>query len=162
VVITAAALHTHANTAKCLVGDKQAHYLFVVKANQPTLLDRVTRLAWHRVPVGDRTRDQAHGPRRAARPQSHHRQPLRLPHAAQAIQITRKTRDLGARRWHTVVVYAITSLSFAQARLARRADLIRGHWMTENGLHWVRDVTFAEDGLSGPHRPLATLGIALG
>jgi len=44
-----------------------------------------------------------------------------------------------------VVVYAITSLSFQRARPARLADLIRGHWMIENGLHWVRDVTFAED-----------------
>ncbi len=44
-----------------------------------------------------------------------------------------------------MVVYAITSLPFAQARPARLADLIRGHWTIENGLHWVRDVTFAED-----------------
>jgi hypothetical protein len=44
-----------------------------------------------------------------------------------------------------VVVYAITSLSFAQARPARLADLLRGNWTIENGLHWVRDVTLAED-----------------
>jgi hypothetical protein len=44
-----------------------------------------------------------------------------------------------------VVVYAITSLSFQPPRPARLADLIRGHWTIENGLHWVRDVTFAED-----------------
>ena len=44
-----------------------------------------------------------------------------------------------------MVVYAITSLSFQQARPARLADLIRRHWSIENGLHWVRDVTFAED-----------------
>jgi hypothetical protein len=44
-----------------------------------------------------------------------------------------------------VVVYAITSLPFEQARPARLADLLRGHWTIENGLHWVRDVTFAED-----------------
>ena len=25
------------------------------------------------------------------------------------------------------------------------ADLIRRHWSIENGLHWFRDVTFAED-----------------
>jgi hypothetical protein len=25
------------------------------------------------------------------------------------------------------------------------ADLIRGHWQIENGLHHVRDMTFAED-----------------
>jgi hypothetical protein len=44
-----------------------------------------------------------------------------------------------------VVVYAVTSLTFAQASPTRLADLIRGHWGIENGLHYVRDVTFAED-----------------
>jgi hypothetical protein len=34
---------------------------------------------------------------------------------------------------------------FELARPARLADLLRGHWAIENGLHWVRDVTFAED-----------------
>jgi Transposase DDE domain len=65
--------------------------------------------------------------------------------AAQVIQVTGKTRDLRTRRWRTVIVYAITSLTFAQASPARLADLIRGHWTIENGLHDVRDVTFAED-----------------
>ena len=68
-----------------------------------------------------------------------------LPHAAQVVQVTRKTRELGTRRWRTVVVYAVTSLAHAQASPARLADLLRGHWSIENGLHWVRDVTFAED-----------------
>jgi hypothetical protein len=31
------------------VAGKQAHYLFTVKANQPTLLARCARLAWHNV-----------------------------------------------------------------------------------------------------------------
>ena len=44
-----------------------------------------------------------------------------------------------------MTVYAVTSLTFAQASPARLADLIRGHWAIENGLHWVGDVTFAED-----------------
>jgi Transposase DDE domain len=44
-----------------------------------------------------------------------------------------------------VVVYAVTSLTFAQASPTRLPDLIRGHWAIENGLHYVRDVTFAED-----------------
>jgi hypothetical protein len=44
-----------------------------------------------------------------------------------------------------VTVYAITSLTHAQASPARLADLLRGHGTIENGLHWVRDVTFAED-----------------
>jgi predicted transposase YbfD/YdcC len=60
-VITADALHTHPDATEFLVTVKQAHYLFVVKANQPTLLDRCEHLPWHRVPVLDRTRDRAHG-----------------------------------------------------------------------------------------------------
>ena len=44
-----------------------------------------------------------------------------------------------------MVVYAITSLPFEQARPARLAGLLRGNWTIENGLHWVRDVTLAED-----------------
>jgi hypothetical protein len=44
VVVTADALQTHPDAAEFLVGVKQAHYLLVVKANQPTLLDRCARL----------------------------------------------------------------------------------------------------------------------
>jgi predicted transposase YbfD/YdcC len=144
-VVTADALQTHPEAAEFLVRDKRAHYLFVVKANQPTLLARCQRLPWHRVPVLDRTRDRGHGRvelRTLKAVTVHH---FGFPHTAQVIQVTRKVRDLGTRRWRTVVVYAVTSLTFAQAGPARLADLIRGHWAIENGLHWVRDVTFAED-----------------
>jgi predicted transposase YbfD/YdcC len=130
------------------VTSKQAHYLFCVKANQPTLLARCARLPWHHVPVLDRTRDRGHGRielRTLKAVTVHH---FEFPHTAQVLQVTRKTRDLrdgNVRRWRTVVVYAITSLAFAQASPARLADLLRGHWAIENGLHYVRDVTFAED-----------------
>jgi hypothetical protein len=46
-----------------------------------------------------------------------------------------------------VTVYAITSLTFAQASPARLADYLRGHWAIQNGLHHLRDTTFAEDAL---------------
>jgi predicted transposase YbfD/YdcC len=147
-VVTADALQTHPDAAEFLVTQKQAHYLFTVKANQPTLLDRCAALAWHHVPVLDRTRDRGHGRielRTLKVVTVHH---FGFPHTAQVLQVTRKTRDLrdsNIRRWRTVVVYAITSLAFAQASPARLADLIRGHWAIENGLHYVRDVTFAED-----------------
>jgi DDE_Tnp_1-associated len=62
-VVTANALHTHGDAAEFLVTRKYAHYLFTVKANQPALLDRCVRLPWQQVPVLDRTRDRAHGPR---------------------------------------------------------------------------------------------------
>ena len=41
-------------------------------------------------------------------------------------------------------MYAVTSLTAAQASPARLADWIRGHWGIE-ALHHLRDVTFAED-----------------
>jgi hypothetical protein len=43
-VVTADALQTHPEAAEFLVGEQRAHYLFVVKANQPLLLDRCQRL----------------------------------------------------------------------------------------------------------------------
>jgi predicted transposase YbfD/YdcC len=145
-VITTDALQTHPEAAEFLVANKQAHYLFVVKANQPALLDRCQRLAWHRVPVLDRTRDRGHGRielRTLKAVSVHH---FGFPHAAQILQVTRKTRDLHdhPRRFRTVTVYAVTSLLFEQASPARLADLLRGHWAIE-ALHHVRDVSFCED-----------------
>lgn len=43
------------------------------------------------------------------------------------------------------VEFAITDLTPEQADPAQHAALVRGHWGIENRLHWVRDVTFAED-----------------
>ena len=42
-------------------------------------------------------------------------------------------------------VYAITSLDAHDADPALLACWVRGHWSIEAGLHWVRDVTLAED-----------------
>jgi predicted transposase YbfD/YdcC len=68
-----------------------------------------------------------------------------LPHAAQAIQVTRRVRAPGSRRWRTVTAYAVTSLALGSASPAQLAGWLRGHWRIENRLHWVRDVTFGED-----------------
>jgi predicted transposase YbfD/YdcC len=145
VVVTADALQTHADAAEFLVTGKQAHYLLVVKANQPTLLERCAGLAWHRVPVLDRTRDCGHGRVELRTLKAVTINRFGSPHAAQVIQVTRRTRQLRTRRWRTVTIYAITSLTFAQASPARLADYLRGHWAIENGLHYLRDTTFAED-----------------
>jgi predicted transposase YbfD/YdcC len=144
VVVTADALQTHPQAAEFLVTSKQAHYLLVVKANQPLLLERCQRLPWQRVPVGDRTRDRGHGRVEIRTLKVVSVKGFGFPHAAQILQVTRKRRDLHTTRWQTVTVYAVTSLPFELARPAHLADLLRGHWAIE-ALHHVRDVTFAED-----------------
>jgi DDE_Tnp_1-associated len=83
-------------------------------------------------------------PRRDPPPPGHDRRWPGLPHATQALRITRRVRPLHYLRWRTMAVYAVTSLTAAHASPARLADYVRGHWGIE-ALHHLRDVTFAED-----------------
>jgi len=147
-VITADALHTQRDHVEHL-HTRGAHWLLTVKGNQPTLRSQLAGLPWRQVQVGYRDSGNAHGRREirtlkvvtiAAG--------IAFPHAAQAIQVIRKTRPLNAankRKWRTETVYAITDLRPHQAGPDELAAWIRGHWHIENKLHWVRDVTFAED-----------------
>jgi predicted transposase YbfD/YdcC len=145
VVVTADALHTKRDAAEFLVTGKYAHYLLVVKANQPSLHTQLRALPWRDVPVLDRTRDRGHGRVETRSLKVVTVAGLAFPHATQALQITRRVRDLHTRRWRTIVVYAVTDLTCTQASPAQLADLLRGHWRIENSLHYVRDVTFTED-----------------
>jgi predicted transposase YbfD/YdcC len=140
-VVTADAMHTQHAHADWLVTVKHAAYVLIVKANQPTLHHQLRHLPWRNIPIADHTRDRGH-----------HRVELRglqvttvagldFHHATQAIRITRRVRSLRSRRWRTVTVYAVTSLTAAQAH---PAAWIRGHWGIE-ALHHIRDTTFAED-----------------
>jgi predicted transposase YbfD/YdcC len=143
-VVTADPLHTQREHAEWLVSVKHAAYLLLVKANQPALHHQLTTLPWREVPVADHTRDRGHGRVELRRLQVTTVAGLDFPHATQAIRITRRVRSLRSRRWRAETVYAVTSLTAAQAHPARLADWIRGHWGIE-ALHHIRDVTFAED-----------------
>jgi predicted transposase YbfD/YdcC len=131
-VVTADALHTQREHADWLVTHKHADYLLLVKANQPTLHQQLRRLPWQQVPVADHTRDRGHGRAETRRLQITTIAGLDFPYATQALRITRRVRPLAGRRWRTVTVYAVTSLTFAHASPARLADLIRGHWAIES------------------------------
>ena len=143
-VVTADALHTQREHADWLITHKHAAYLLIVKANQPALRQRLATLPWRQIPVADTTCDRGHGRAEIRRLQVTTIAGLDFPHAVQALRITRRVRCLRSRRWHTVTVYAVTSLTATQASPARLADWIRGHWGIEV-LHHLRDVTFAED-----------------
>jgi hypothetical protein len=65
----------------------------------------------------DHTRDRGHGRVETRRLQVTTIAGLDFPHATQAIRLTRRVRPLTGRRWRTVTVYAVTSLTAAQASL---------------------------------------------
>ncbi|MFJ9822644.1 ISAs1 family transposase, partial [Streptomyces sp. NPDC101151] len=44
--VSADALHTQRETARFLIENKKAHYLLIVKLNQPTLYGRCRHLPW--------------------------------------------------------------------------------------------------------------------
>jgi predicted transposase YbfD/YdcC len=113
VVVTADAMHTQRDHAGFLV-DRGAAYLLVVKANQPALHAQLAGLPWRQIPVMDRTREHAHGRVELRTLKVATVAGLRFPHAAQAIQVTRRVRQVGGRRWRIVTGYAVTSLTVHQ------------------------------------------------
>jgi predicted transposase YbfD/YdcC len=161
-IVTADAMHAQREHARYLVAQRGAHYILTVKGNQPSLHAQLKALPWRDVPVTSDTRDRGHGRReRRTLKVTAVAAGLAFPHAAQAIQIVRRRRTLTSSKWSTETVYAITSLTPAQASPAQLASALRGHWAIEDRLHWVRDVTYGEDRsqvrtASGP-RVMATL-----
>ena len=68
-----------------------------------------------------------------------------LPAHVKANQLTRRRKALNSRKWHTETIYAITDLDYGHIRADQLAEALRRHWGIENRLHWIRDVTYAED-----------------
>lgn len=143
-VVTADALHTVRANLDWLVTDKKAHYIAIVKRNQPLLHARLRALPWRQVPGGTTTREKGHGRAETRTLKAAHVSYLDFPHARQAIKITRWRRDISAGRASRQTVYAVTSLTGADAAARDLARLVREHWTAE-AHHHVRDVTFGED-----------------
>ena len=148
-IITADALHTQDEHARYL-HRRCAHYVFIVKGNRPRLHQQLAGLPWADIPTVDLTQDAGHGRResRTLKLAALHNAatgPILFPHAQLAAQIVRRRRPTTSKRWHTETVYAVTDLSWQQTRADQLAEAIREHWHVENRLHWIRDVTFAED-----------------
>jgi hypothetical protein len=127
-----------------------AHWILRIKGNQKTLHTRLKALPWAAVPEAARVRSVGHGrvETRTIRvidlAGSSDGQGQFFPDATQALKIIRRRRTRRGR-WSVQTVYAITSLDARAADPAQLACWVRGHWSIENGLHWVRDVVFAED-----------------
>lgn len=144
-IIVADALHAQVGHANA-VNVRGGQLMVTVKANQPTLYAQLKQLPWAQVPVGHRTRDRGHGRRETrtvkaltvATPGG-----LGFPHAQQAVRITR-TRTTGGKTTRETA-YLIATLPADTAQPDQLGDWARREWHIENRLHWVRDVTLAED-----------------
>jgi predicted transposase YbfD/YdcC len=145
-LVTADALHCQRGHADFLAA-RGGHYLFTVKANQPTLATALRRLPWATAP-GSRRRGRGHG-----RTESRSIKVIDLdgtdiaqlfPAARRAIKVVRRRIAADGRR-SVETVYALTSLDHRAAELGLLAAWLRGHWEIENRVHHVRDVTQRED-----------------
>jgi predicted transposase YbfD/YdcC len=143
-VVTFDALHTVRANLDWLAGDKNAHYIAVVKKNQPLLHARLKALPWRQIPTASSGRDTGHGRIETRTLKTAHVSHLDFPGARQAIKITRRRQDTTTGKTTRETAYAITSLTSAHATAPDLARLIREHWSIE-AHHHIRDVTFGED-----------------
>ena len=163
-VVTFDALHTVRSNLDWLVGNKNAHYVAVVKRNQPLLHARLAALPWSQLTTGDTTREAGHGRQETRSLKAVTFDGLDFPHARQALKITRWRRVKATGHTSRETVYAVTSLDATAATPADMSRLIREHWHIE-AHHHIRDVSFHEDGSTSRtrHGPvnLATLRAAI-
>ncbi len=148
-VVTLDALHTQDGTARHLVEDKHAHYLMIVKANQPSLLQAVTKaLAGPDADFAGTSwteEGKGHGRRERRSIRTAPAAGIGWPHAAQVLRIRRDSGPTHGPWEHKEIAYGITSLPADLAGPRHLAFYARGHWAIENREHYVRDKTFAED-----------------
>lgn len=147
-LVTFDALHSVRANITWLVETKKAHYIAVIKANQPTAHRQLATLPWQSIAVQHTTSNTGHGRRESRSIKTcaiaDELGGVAFPHAKLAIRVHRRRKQSGKRETRESV-YAVTSLDAHQTGPADLAAAIRGHWGIENSSHHIRDVTFAED-----------------
>ena len=148
-VVTLDALHTQAETARHLAGDKKAHYLMIVKGNQPALPATAERaLVGPDEDFADTTwteENTGHGRRERRSIRTASADGIAWPHAGQIFRIRRDSGPTRGPWTHKEIAFGITSLPGAVAGPRHLSIYARNHWSIENREHYVRDKTFGED-----------------
>ena len=126
---------------------RNAHYLWPVLGNQPSLSETLNALSWETTPVAAATSEISRG-----RIETRTVRVLPCPAgtgfagARQALLIERYTTYKKKGQWHTraeAVLY-ITSLGADETTPEDLLAHVRGHWQVEHA-HWLRDVIWKED-----------------
>jgi predicted transposase YbfD/YdcC len=163
-VVLADAMHTQRKLCQ-QVGDAHAHYLLMVKDNQPTLYHDIETLFTRPTPyprlLDFQTQpktNKGHGriEQRTLTALSLLPGEIDWPYIAQVFRLENTFRFLRQGqvvRTEHKVRYGLTSLSRKEANAQRLLILKRKYWQIETGLHYRRDVTFHEDAtrMSHPH-----------
>jgi predicted transposase YbfD/YdcC len=148
-LLTLDALHTSKKTARLITGPLKAHYMLILKGNQPLALQAAQALLsgtdTEFAAAMNATDDRGHG--------RTERRTLRVaacddrlfPGARQVFRLRRDTGGLDGVRTSKEIIHGIVSLDAGQATPEHLNHYARGHWTVENSLHWTRDVTFHED-----------------
>ena len=148
-VWTLDALHTTKATARLITKDLHGHYILIIKGNQPIARDAAAALLsgpntdWVATTATDDDRGHGRVERRTIRVAP--ADDSLFPGAVQAFRLRRDTGGLDGVWTGKEIVYGITSLPADLAGPAQLNHYERRHWVVEDRLHWVRDVTFGED-----------------
>ena len=150
-VLTGDALMTQRSICESILA-RGGDYLFVVKDNQPQLLDDIEMSFmdywWLRDTFSESRLVDQHGNRT-------HEWKLttstllegysKWPGLRQVLKMERRVSNKRSGEVSRETSYAITSLGRERASAEELIRVWRGHWEIENRLHWVRDVTYDED-----------------
>jgi predicted transposase YbfD/YdcC len=146
--VSADALLTQRRFARYLVEERHAHYHFTVKGNQPGLLEALEFYF--------QDRGQPHFVEPT--PPDHGRIETRkiwittelngyldFPRVGQAFVIERHVTEKKTGATSREIAYGLTSRTPAQASPQRVLQVNRGHWVIENGCHYILDWNYDED-----------------
>src|SRR5208337_2609219 len=146
--ITVDALLTQRKFAEYLVEQRQAHYYFTVKGNQPGLLADLQFYFQDRGQphfVEHTPPDHGRLETRKIWTTAELNDYLDFPYVGQAFLIERHVTNKKTGEYSLEIAYGLTSRLPAQANPQRVLQVNRGHWVVENSCHYVLDWNFDED-----------------
>ena len=146
--VSADALLTQRRFATYLVEERHAHYHFTVKGNQPGLLEALEFYFQERGQphfVEHTPPDHGRLETRKIWTTTELNDYLDFPHVGQAFVIERHVTEKKTGATSREIAYGLTSRTPAQARPQRVLQVNRGHWVIENGCHYILDWNYDED-----------------
>ena len=146
--ISADALLTQRALADYLVRERQAHYHFTVKGNQPGILQDLELFFQQRGQpdfVEHTPPDHGRLETRKIWTTTELNHYLDFPHVGQAFLVERHCTEKKTGATSREIAYGLTSRTPEQANPQRILQVNRGHWTIENSCHYILDWTYDED-----------------